>query len=353
MIFVGHQNNAYLAAEVAKEYGLEFELVQENYNIKEQINQIMMQRTNDYIIYDISQYINEAEEIAEQIYRISKAKSSVVIIYAPGYVVESKLIKELYRYGFVNFVLSVIPTDIKDDIVKCMNGYYTANPIPEIDVIREGVEKDLQNTKKVRTIAVAGCCSRIGTTTQAMQIIKYIQLLGYKACYIQMNSNKYVELIREYNDPVYYDEDLEWVGYMNVDMFYNINRINEYLALDYDFYIYDFGVYNAIDFNKVSYLEKDIKIFVGGIKPNEIENMNAVFSNAFYKDVLFIYSFVPENERKDILQLMDEKADSTYFADYAPDMFTLKKYDIYKKMINLEEQKKQIKSKRLFRKKMR
>lgn len=53
-------------------------------------------------------------------------------------------------------------------------------------------------------------------------------------------------------------------------MFDRQEKIADILQLGYNFYVYDYGVYNSADFNKTSFLEKNVKIFVVGSKPNEL-----------------------------------------------------------------------------------
>lgn len=337
MIFVGNEREGYLAEEIATELHLKMEYVEESCNIETQVNHIMNCDTDDFVIYDISQYVNDDVDIAEQIYRIHKAKKAKAIIYAPGFLPQSNVIRALYEKDIKNFVFSIVPGQIKDDLQKCMNGYYDVNPIEGLESLSDELHESEESKKNIKTVALVGACERIGTTTQAFQIIKYLQLMGYTACYIEMNNTGYVNLLNEYYDDVKIDEDLEMITYMNIDMFFNVNRINEYLALNYDFYVYDYGVFSSIDFNRVSFLEKDIRIIVAGIKPNEIESINSVFMSGFYKDVSYIFSHIPENEKKDVYELMLESAKSTYFAEYTPDMFVLKKYDMYSKILNVEE----------------
>lgn len=336
MIFVGNEKAGYFVTEVAKELSIPMEYVDEASYIETQVNRIMNCKSEDFIVYDIAQYINEANQIAEQIYRIQRAKNAKVIIYAPGFVPKSNAIKALYQKGITNFVFPVIPSKIKEDLQKCINGYFDVNPIEELNEIKEETQEVEKNDKNIKSIALVGACSRIGTTTQAFQIIKYLQLIGYNACYIEMNNRGYVNLINECYEGTEFDDDLEKVTYMNIDMFYNMNRINEYLTLNYDFYVYDYGVFDAIDFNRVSFLEKEVRVVVAGIKANEIIATNAIFTGQFYRDVQFIFSFVADSEKKDVYELMEEKADQTFFAEYTPDMFTLKNYETYEKMLNVE-----------------
>ena len=208
MIFVGSEKEGYLVAEIADELHLKMEYVAESSYIENQVNKIMNSDTDDYVIYDISQYINEDVKIAEQIHRIHKAKKAKPIIYAPGYLPRSKVIKALYSQGITNYVFSIVPGQIKDDLEKCINGYYDVNPIEGLVSVSEELEQQESNKSAIRSVALVGACERIGTTTQAIQIVKYLQLMGYKTCYIEMNNTEYIKLLREYYDGVKVDDEL-------------------------------------------------------------------------------------------------------------------------------------------------
>ena len=135
--------------------------------------------------------------------------------------------------------------------------------------------------------------------------------------------------------------------YQSVDMYYKAERLKEIQDKDYEYIVYDYGVYNEHDFNKVSFLEKDIQIFVVGSKPDEFGRTYDLIKSNFYNDVFYIFNFTAETEKKDIKELMEDKADKTFFADESKDPFTFGNSGIYKEMIPIEnksEEKKEKKS---------
>ena len=167
-----------------------------------------------------------------------------------------------------------------------------------------------------------GSVGRIGTTTQCIQMVKYLNIQNKKACYIEMNPNGYLELLKEfYDEGVTIDEQLGKITYQNVDMFYKKDKISDILKLGYDYYIYDFGTYRPDDFALISFLEKNIKFVVCGTKPNELLYMQQALQVFYDNDVNYIFSFSPESEHEDVLALMEEKAECTYFATFTPDLF--------------------------------
>ena len=337
--FVGNENTGYFAGEVAQELGGSCRYVKEALKVNEQTNQILASRA-DFVIYDVEQYTDPVHVMIVDIQKIQKANNADVIIYAPGYLIESEMIQECLKAGFDLYILSNIPSVKKDQLNKCMNGYYRANPIPGLKVIEDDeIAAAEEKGKSQKTVAITGTMGRIGTTTQAIQIIKYLMLKGWKACYIEMNEKHFVEDILSYDSDVVFDEDLQMARLNNIDMFYNTDRLSEYLKLDYDYYIYDYGVYNSRNFNKVSFLEKQTKIAVCGFKHSEIKYTMDFLRNPFYQDCSYIFSFVLSNGQGTVKELMEDRADKTYFAGYSPEMFFYdgKEDKLYESILNCGE----------------
>ena len=119
-------------------------------------------------------------------------------------------------------------------------------------------------------------------------------------------------------------------------MYYKADKLKEIQDKGYEYIVYDYGVYSEHDFNKVSFLEKDIQIFVVGSKPDEFDRTNDVIKNNFYNEVFYIFNFISDTEKKDLMDLMDEKSDFTFFADDAKDPFTYCNSGIYEKIIPVE-----------------
>ncbi len=171
----------------------------------------------------------------------------------------------------------------------------------------------IQALPPYQTIAVSGCIDRIGTTTQAIQLVKYLVFRGHRACYIELNENGYIQALKElYEDGVSSDDGIGRVTYQSVDMFYRKDKIADVLRLGYEFYVYDFGIFDAVGFSLVSYLEKNIKVMVCGIKPNEVGCMSEVLSSLYDKEIEYIFSFTHESDKKDILELMSDRAEHTF-----------------------------------------
>lgn len=135
MIFAGNQERGYFSEEFAGKNGLDFAYVGTYPHIADQTNDILRHGKQDYTIFDVDTYIDEADEIADQIIRICRANNSKAIVYAPGYMLESAMIMALYDKGITYFITAQTLSSMKDQLEKCINGYYDANGIEEFGVL--------------------------------------------------------------------------------------------------------------------------------------------------------------------------------------------------------------------------
>lgn len=174
--------------------------------------------------------------------------------------------------------------------------------------------------RTLKTIGVAGTQSRIGTTTQALQILAYLQMMGNRVCYVEMDhyGHHFVQDMQKAYEGVKIAGSCTLYEQME---FYEMAAIKELIKKDYNFIIKDFGAADDPAFNQPSFLESDIRVFVCGAKPDELQKAYNIISNPLYDDARYIFSFVPKEDHAELKELMADSAASTFFADYAPDPF--------------------------------
>lgn len=163
-----------------------------------------------------------------------------------------------------------------------------------------------------------------------------------------MNSHSYVEELAESYSDVKRDKDIGMVTYQQVDMYYRLDKLQDVRKKEYDFFVYDYGCYNEPGFNKVSFLERDVQVFVVGSKPGEFDRTYDVIKNNFYNNVFYIFNYVAESEKKDLLELMEDKAECTFFADDIRDPFTYSASGIYEKIFPVKTRNQENKKKHKF-----
>lgn len=338
MLFVGSADRGFFAEEIATKKEIPFSYVDSNPSIISQTNSILEASNGkqNYTIFDVEQYIDDAEIIADEVVKICNANNSKPIVFASGYKANSHAIVEFSKRGINYFILGSVLSEMKDQLEKCMNGYYDANGIEVVEDIKQAVAEEESNTSyNCTSIAVVGACERIGTTTFAIQLIRYIQLKGKTACYIQMNNSSYLEKVSEWYDCTR-DDEICCVTYENIDHYYKPENIREIMKKGYDYYIYDYGVYFNNDFNRVSFLEKDKGMFVVGSDCSELTHTLNVIRSAFYDDVDYIFNFTADSEKQDVLELMEDKKERSYFTGYIPNKYAYVPNDIYERLLPID-----------------
>lgn len=336
-LFIGNKNDAWWIKEVTSEIECTGE-------IKDIMDMPVIEKIYDAIIFNIKAYINPPEDVIKVADAIRKTQSSVICFIAPGFNSNSKILSKLQLEGFDKFVTGSTTTEKKEELRAILSTAKNFTPASAVNIAGQidlpEIEEPAQelNLNK-KTVGVIGAQSRIGTTTQSIQIIKYLNYIGYKACYIEVNSSGYLKSLQQLYPNAFNDTVSGCVKYMNINM-YDITRINKALDADYDYYIYDYG--NIETANKTSFFEKNIKILCSGIKPNEMFQSTQAIKELNNLGCFYIFSFVQDADKKDVLELMLEQRRKVSFADYAPEAFEFieKSKTVYENIFKLVENKK-------------
>lgn len=316
IIFLGEQSKGYFLKEYAEKKGDEIHFTGEMISSQEAGDYILNCQSN-LIVIDIRMFLDESDVIAVNLSRAVTAANIKTIIYAAGYSPDSEIIKALIQNQFTSFIYSVYQGLQIEEIEKILDGTDSSFAIKSEDVKQE--EKPVYNN--IKRISVMGSDTKIGTTTAAVNICKYLTYNGYKAAYIEINDTHYIEACQQLYVDVRFNEETGCISYAGVDMYpaASVSLIQQ----QYDYLIFDYGYYWNKNFQKLSFLEKDIKIALGGVKPNEIARTQPLLSNDYYKDMYYVFNFVSEADRKDVLEMMGNMAARTLFWEYTPDPFTL------------------------------
>lgn len=349
ILFVGEKTKAFFTEEIIPQYNES--IIHTGYSahileVKEKITE----QNYTHIIVDCSQFIDNYTVIANELSNLKKITRANFIILATGYDIGSELIQSLIGKGFRNFCINSILSMQKTELRNCLEN---RNSI--LDNITNTEDPSLVDdtqvisniSQKAVTVAFVGASSRIGTTTQAIQYIRYLQFLGKKACYISINDN-YIELLRNINGLEYTDEKLKMLTYENIDMFNEVDELSNILKKPYDFFVFDYGNICENNFPFFSFLERDIRICVCGSKSTEIIDTNNLINRMNNNDVFYLFNFTSEEYQSEMLNFMNDKKDKTFFAPYCFDYFlyTSLSNDIYRNFYNVELDENYIKQKR-------
>lgn len=171
-------------------------------------------------------------------------------------------------------------------------------------------------------IHIAGTMPRIGTTTVAMQLILFLNRLGYKAAYVEMNPQDYIWGVTALYVGCVKDKLPGKVTYNSIGL-YSKERLPELISggTHYDYIICDCGNISAKNFDAKEFADCSAMIIVAGVKPNEVFQTNQVLKNQMFSDAIYIFSFINKADEADVLEMMQDKAAVTAFMPYAPDPF--------------------------------
>lgn len=337
LVFVGSREIGFFSEQVASRYNLEVEYIPSNGHITQQINEILYISQVQCIVYDIQQYIDDPEIICEEILKIQNCNGATPIIYAPGFSTFSRVIVALYEGGISEFILASDLSEQRSQLEKSMNGYYSKNGIAELEVIKTLSEQEaqLKDELKYTTIGVVGTANRIGTTTQALHITKYLIAKGYTACYVHINNTDYIKDLQEWWGAEIQDDFIGKVVYEGIDHFYKTEHLTEIKKLGYDFYVYDYGSFTN-HFNRESFLERDIKIYVLGWKPSEMQATFKLLQSKIHTDGKYILSFGDELPEEDIEGIMGERKNSTIVPTRCTEPYKLYDVNTYDPIFQLD-----------------
>lgn len=338
IIYIGSQENGGFLLNLQNTMPtIQIEFAGEFANVQEAA-QRMLDYPKEIYIVDTTQFLDNSDEIAEQIKNTVSALNGQAIILAPGHTRRTTLSQEFITRDIHYFIFGMTTgSQIKElekilpDLIECEKSPYgtsRGNPcdsenseeeIPSINVLTELAAVVPIVIPKI-SVGIAGSMERIGTTTQALQIVKYLQYKGKKVVFIQMNQGCYIEAMKQVYAEIDTMEDHESIQYQGVKMVPE-RQLGHVLKEDYEYYIYDYSNMSSPGFNRASFLEKDVQIVVCGSSPTELSQVIPVLTNPIYENVYFIFSFVDTNEQVSVLDMMQERREKTFFAAYAPDPF--------------------------------
>lgn len=316
-LFLGTEERGFFAREALRKRGGELSIFGQAPALKPLVPELLKEPL-DCLILDAEALTEPAHETAEAVKALRLASNPHLVAFAPGYSLETEILQALKEAGVQDFVTALSLTGQIEELTGALDNKSSA-PVLSEPVLAAA---PTQAISFPRSVAVAGSLPRIGTTTQAIQLVKYLLLYGVRACYLEMSAAGFVDAVRSYCEISQWDKSLGLVACQGVDLFYRQERIADVLALGYDCTVYDFGVYGGRLFPRVSYLEKEARILVTGAAPNEVDSMRPVFDELQKEKVSYLFSLCPESEKEDVLALMDDLAGQTFFPACTPDAFS-------------------------------
>lgn len=199
-------------------------------------------------------------------------------------------------------------------------------------------KKDFDIPIQKQTIGVIGSLERIGTTTQAIQLTRFLSNIGKSVCYVQDNNSNFLDMLTKYYYDVNVDTGSECILY---DGLYLNRKKNLVYDKNYEVEVYDYGCPVNIPSD---FFEKNIRIVVCGGSPEEIDKLTAMISQLYSDDkIYYLFSFVAHHDKPNVLDIMSERKTNCYFAPYSPDCFAQisdENADMYYDILGIEKPKK-------------
>lgn len=188
---------------------------------------------------------------------------------------------------------------------------------------------------KITTVGIIGIMPRIGTTTQAVMLTRYLNEAGIRACYVEENDTQFCDCLMTLYDDVSYDSDRDCLVKENLTLYKEETR--SFVATDVAYRIVDYGYITKNGFPE-NYLKKDIKIIVCGTAPLEIANLISNVEMMYDVDLHYIFSLSDEQHYQEVLEVMGTKKDKCFLSPNIPDsfdFFTQPCRYIYNSILNL------------------
>lgn len=309
-----------------------------------------------HILMDVDYVHQNADVPLELLSRLMNTTSYCWLILANGYMPDSRLMRDLLALGIDReniflqggtamkarisqlLQLGTEEGSFSPPSMEMMEEQVVSSPtiLPpsQVDIVAGkamAIKKPPRPATKAVTVAVAGASPRIGTTTQALQLLLYLRAKDYSCAYLDMcGSGKMEQLLDIY-------ESCDRINGHEFTIQGQHIITNGKLLMqarsEYDYVICDYGFYKDI-LEPVSFWEKDIKVLVAGTKPWESAQLPAVFEDDD-GSLRYIFSFVPSADETSVREQMAESADKTCFAPYAPDYFSYSGADeIYSALVD-------------------
>lgn len=210
----------------------------------------------------------------------------------------------------------------QNDYQSNQNNPYNQPPVPaEREEKYEDTINNNENIVVTQHVGVIGVLHRIGTTTQAIMIANTLKSLGKSACYVQYNDSSFINNMENYFTGIEKSQSKGCLTYEGLDFFENKNLV---LSQSYDYHIRDYGACDDTHQIPSEFFNNEIRIIVCGGTAEEVSSLTELRTQLFADTgIIFVFSFIADYERNDIMDLMGDKDNTVLFAPYTPDCYKL------------------------------
>lgn len=189
-------------------------------------------------------------------------------------------------------------------------------------------------------IHIAGVIPRMGTTTLALQLVRFLQESGYDACYVEMSRQNYIWGASNIYKGAAMERATGRTICLGIHMF-GSDRVGSLRVGNppYDYVVCDFGNLSDTAFDKQQFAGGDCGILLCGNKPNEIFQTEDALADPMFSEALTIFNFTDPSDQAEIRSMMMDRGETTDFMPYIPDPFhTGKEYakeDFFQRLMDM------------------
>lgn len=288
---------------------------------------------SDGIILGLS-YLKKNMPVEDSLKFLNENYNGIVIIYAPNTDYTDEALKLCCANGFTNVIRDYLSAGVRKKLMEYLSQerpVKTEQPLP----VTKNENPMNGITKK---IGVIGIMPRIGTTTQAVQLVKTLSALGKKACYIQENDSAFLDSLELFFSEVKKDNERGRLVYQ--DIFFYKDKNYAY-SQDYDYLVFDYG--NCADLEQLpaDFYANDLRIVICGGNAEEVAALTTL-SHQLYQDenIIYIFSFVDPEDYSEVSDLMGDRRERVFFAPFTPECFRLYEDSakLYREMLGFKEE---------------
>lgn len=361
VLFIGQEVNGALIEEICKALNLEFDIISHIMQIEKVTENLIARKFKDentyfdIILFDGDFFIDDSEMIVSEIVKIRNFFSGTdIMMFMPNFSPQSKLCQECRKNDIRKFLISGAGDNLKNQFQKLVTNFTEVNPRAfELELENE-LGKEAEAKQGLITIGVCGTSERIGTTTQALQIVQYLNFIGYKACYIEAGERTYLDnnnLTNREEEVGFICKYAKWklelfddswekgIEIENVPMYPQEEGLKK--RNEYDYLVFDYGCVWGNSFPKTAYLKDDIQIVVSGVKATEFDMLEPFIDNMVFSQSKFIFSFATDKIIEDFKERIAKNTMDFYklpyfFANSTPSYFELTNPALYEKVLGIK-----------------
>ena len=297
------------------------------------------------LILNIDEIGNTTEEITDTIKEILVKTDIRLCLLCAGHTIAEPFIRSTIEMG-VQYYMMGANSAVNAKVIRNML-QNKANVSALFDNQPSVVKEEKPVTViKTKVITVGGCVSRIGTTTLCIQLIKYLQSIGKKVCYIDRSGTFFMnDFLLIYENEGTIDDEHSLFRLDGIDFYYSLHDESRDYAREqgYDYLVCDVGVVNHDEELLSLFLDSEIHILCAGSKSNEFRSVYNLLDVLNDKGVHYAFYSVPKAQKPSIADTCKAHNQKYYFTPYIDDEFTLQENcrRMFNKMFNINDKESQ------------